>query len=58
MGFPVLKMISTWGVKWGETHHLRKHLYDVSPWDSRLERFFLLGTGSSTVLGDLVEIFS
>ena len=32
-GFPqqpwvfLLKMISTWGVKWGETHHLRKHPY-------------------------------
>ena len=26
MGFPVfLKMISTWGVKWGVSHHLRKH---------------------------------
>ena len=23
----LLKMISTWGVKWGETHHLRKHPY-------------------------------
>ena len=25
MGFPLLKMIMTWGVKWGEAHHLRKH---------------------------------
>ena len=27
MGFFLLKMISTWGVKRGETHHLRKHPY-------------------------------
>ena len=26
-GFPVLKMINTWGVKWGKTYHFRKPPY-------------------------------
>ena len=28
-GVFLLKMIKHWGVKWGETHHLRKHPYGI-----------------------------